>query len=118
MNHEEYERQMIDCVNHNAEETNKRFDISGSKNKATTKLISIFNKNDKRILARGFRRTILALLTATMFALSVFCLVVAATAQGYLAVVLFFAALIAMGFAFILLYAQGITHAESQGDSK
>ena len=115
------EKEMIDIVNRNAEEKNKQFDISGTQKKPATRLVSLFNKNDKRILARGVRRTILALVTAMMFAMSVFCLVEVATARGYLAVFLFFAAIVTMALAFVLLYAQGIlqkTTQESKGESK
>ena len=112
MDYEAYERQMIDGVNHNAEKKSKQFNIGGPENKVSTKMISLFNKNDKRILVRGLKRTLLALLTAMMFALSVCCFVAVATTPGYLAVILFFAALMTMGCAFVLLYAQGIIHKE------
>ena len=76
------------------------------------------DKNDARIVRRGFKRTLLALLTATMFAISVLGFVAVATAPGYLAVILFLGSIIAMVCAFVLLYAQGITYVESKGDGK
>ena len=121
MDHEEYERQMIDMVNQNAEEKSNLSNINSFENKATKKMFSLLNRNDKRILVLGLRRTLLALLTTIVFAISVCCFIAVAMAQGYLAVVLFFAALMTMGFAFVLLYAQGILHKipqESKGEIK
>lgn len=80
------------------------------------------NKTDLDILKRGLKRTGLALITEIVFALAVFDLAVTAVAPGYLAVLLFLAAIMLVGATIVLLYAQGVTarweHTESQGDSK
>jgi hypothetical protein len=121
MDHEAFEKEMIDGVNHNCEEKRKQHNISYPETKVSKKMVSLLNKNDKRILVMGIKRTLLALLTAAMFALSVICFVAVATTPGYLAVALFFMGLVTMGCAFVLLYAQGIinkTHYESGGEIK
>ncbi len=109
MEHDAYENQMIDLVNRNAKEKK-----SGLYETTTTVKKRIFTKTDVSTLRRGLRRTLLALLTALIFALSIFCFITVATETGYLAVFLFLAAIVFMGFAFILLYAQGILHTMSQ----
>jgi energy-converting hydrogenase Eha subunit C len=53
-----------------------------------------------------------------MFAIAVIGLITVAKAPGYLAVVLFFASVLALIASFILLYAQGIIRVESKGESK
>ena len=76
------------------------------------------NKIDGKILARGLKRMVLALITAFLFGLSVYAFILTATATGYWAVVLFLSAIALLGGSFIFMYAQGITGTESQGDSK
>ena len=76
------------------------------------------NKNDARVVVTGLKRTLLALLTAVVFALSVCSFIGVASAPGYFAVVLFFIAIIELVASFILLYAQGIIRVESKGESK
>ena len=111
MDHEAYEKQMIDTINRNAEEKSKKVEVCTSNSKVITTA-------DKTTLKRGLKRTILALLTAIMFGFSVTGFITVATAPGYLAVLLFIGSLAALGGAFILLYAQGIVNAESKGDHK
>ena len=113
MDHEAYENQMIDGVNRNAEEKSKHVETGSSEHKATAKVIPLFTKRDSRILGIGFRRTILALLTAVAFAISVIGFIATAKAIGYFAVAYFFGSLMALGGAFILLYAQGLIGVES-----
>jgi hypothetical protein len=111
MDHEAYERQMIDAVNRNADEKSMRVDTGSPKSTVTTK------KNDAT-LKRGFKRTLLALLTAATFAISVFGFVAVASVPGYLAVLLFLTSSLGLGISFTLLYAQGITHVESKVNDK
>lgn len=112
MDHEEYENQMIDGVNRHAEER------AGTYESATVAKKRVFTKTDARALRQGLKRTVLALFTAVLFALSVYGFIAVATVTGYWAVGLFLSAIVVMGSAFILLYAQGITHVESKGDKK
>ena len=110
MDHESYENEMMDAVNRHGESADQKIiDASSS---------PVVNKNDVRVVARGLRRTLIALLTAAKFALAVIGFITVAKAPGYLAVLLFFASILALGCSFILLYAQGIIHVESQGESK
>lgn len=79
------------------------------------------NKNDMSILKRGLRRTVLALVTEIVFALTVFDLVLTARAPGYLAVILFLASILLAGATVVLLYAQGLqdgVHIESVVDGE
>ena len=79
------------------------------------------NKNDMSILKRGLRRTVLALVTEIVFALTVFDLVLTARAPGYLAVLLFLASILLAGATVVLLYAQGLqdgVHIESVVDGE
>ena len=79
------------------------------------------NKHDLRILKRGLRRTVLALVTEIVFALTVFDLVLTARAPGYLAVLLFLASILLAGATVVLLYAQGLqdgVHIESVVDGE
>ncbi len=111
MNHEAYEKQMINTVNRNAEEKTK------APESTTPVENAVFTKTDASTLKRGFKRTLLALLTAVMFAFSVFSFIAVASASGYLAVVLFIAGLVATFCGILFLYAQGIADVESNGDS-
>ena len=77
-----------------------------------------WNDRDTKTLAFGLKRTVLALLTAAMFALSVLGFIKVASATGYIAVLVFFGSVIALLTSFVLLYAQGVTGAESKGESK
>lgn len=76
------------------------------------------NKIDKKILKTGLKRVAIALLTAFLFAMSVLAFIVTATATGYWAVILFISGIVLMLWAFVFLYAQGITANESQGENK
>lgn len=111
MDHEAYENEMIDAVNRNAEAKSNQLNTGTPNGKVIT-------KRDKTTLKRGFKRTLLALLTAVMFAISVFGFIATATAQGYLAVAVFITSIAMLGCGFIFLYAQGIGYTESQGESK
>ncbi len=102
MDHNAYEKEMIDGVNRNADERVQYADAHKS--------------TDAKTLWRGFKRMLLAIITATMFALSVYCFIATATVTGYWAVALFLSAIVLMFFAFTLLYAQGITYTEGEGD--
>ena len=77
------------------------------------------NKTDFSILKRGCKRMIFALITAALFALSVWGFIKTATSYGYIAVGLFLASVILLGLAFLFLYAQGIIrgkYEESKGE--
>ncbi len=115
MDHEAYENEMIDRVNRHADEKDLYADAFEST--VTTKK-SMFAKTDVKTLKLGLKRTMLAVFTAVLFALALFCFVLVATARGYWAVILFFAALVFMVGGYIFLYAQGITQVGSKGDNK
>ena len=108
MDHEAYENEMIDAINRHGEEA---VDESVKLNKVVT-------KNDAIVVIRGLKRTLFALLTIALFAISALGFITVASVQGYMAVVLFFASILGLVFAFVLLYAQGIVHIESRGESK
>ena len=79
------------------------------------------SKSDVKTFKRGLKRMALAVVTAALFATSVFCFIKVATTVGYLAILLFFLAIVAMGMSLLLLYAQGIISGpdtESKGDGK
>ena len=79
------------------------------------------SKTDITTIKRGLRRVTTALVTAVIFMLALFGFVVVALIPGYLAVLLFLVSVVALGIAFILLYAQGIgpkTYTESKGGKK
>ena len=111
MDHEAYENEMMDVINRHGED-------AAAKEETKAKWSMVMNKNDARVVARGLKRTLLALLTAAMFAIAVIGLIAVANAPGYLAVILFFTSILALGGSFILLYAQGIIRVESKGESK
>lgn len=104
MNHEEFEKEMIDGVNRNAEEKSMCCE-----NAVTTEQ-SLFTKTDVTILTLGLKRMVIALFTAVLFAISVCGFIVTALARGYLAVLLFFASVLALVCSIVFLYAQGIPH--------
>jgi hypothetical protein len=110
MDHDVYESHMIDTVNrHSGEPVNEPVEVKRS---------LVMNKNDARTLVVGLKRTLLALVTATILAISVIGFIAVAKATGYIAVLLFFASILGLLGAYILLYAQGITCIESRGESK
>ena len=111
MDHEAYENQMIDGVNRNAEEKSKQVEIGSSEHLA--KVIPLFTKKDSRVLSRGFKCAILALITAASFVFSVAGFITTAMVPGYLAVALFIVSLLMLGCAVILLYALGLICRES-----
>lgn len=79
------------------------------------------SKSDVKTLRRGLKRMVFALATAALFALSVWAFIGTATAPGYVAVLLFLAAILWLGMALILLYSMGITRRtrmESKGERK
>lgn len=113
MDHEVYENEMIDAINRHGE--------TAANEAVKLKRDPILNKDDARAVTRGLKRTLLALLTAALFAIAVLGFIVVAKVHGYLAVVIFFASVLALICSFILLYAQGITlkgTEERQGESK
>lgn len=116
MDHEAYEKQMIESVNRNAEEASKPLDVGTSE-----KVNSVVGKRDTSILKRGLKRTLLALVTVGLFAISACGFFKTATTPGYLAVLLFLLSVFEMMAAVTLLYTQGITntmHTESKGETK
>lgn len=114
MDHEAYENEMINSVNRHAEANDWHTTFAST----VPAKKSVFTKTDVRALKQGLKRTLLALLTAALFAIAVLGFIAVATAPGYLAVVLFLASIVATGCAFILVYAQGIIYVGSKGDSK
>lgn len=110
MDHEAYENEMIDTIN--------RHGVEAAKGETKAKWSMVMNKNDARVLTRGLKRTLLALLTAAMLAIAVTGLITVAKAQGYLAVALFLASVLALIASLILLYSQGIIRVESKGENK
>ena len=97
MDHEAYERNMFDSINQHAAEAKEPTTFSAKKALG-------------RIVVRGLKRTVLALLTVGMFALAVISLITVAKAPGYMAVLLFFLAILELLCTYILLYAQGIVN--------
>ena len=79
------------------------------------------SKSDIRAFQIGFKRTLFALLTAVFFALGVGFLILTAIAPGYLAVLTFFVAVMAMFASAFCVYCQGLRRkptCESQGEVK
>ena len=97
MDHEAYERHMIDTVNRHAE---------AAPEPVVTK------RRDARIIASGLKRTVLALLTMVMLTIAVIGYISVASVHGYWAVLVFFSSTLALFGSFIFLYAQGITRKE------
>lgn len=115
MDHEAFEKEMIDTVNrHSGEWDQLTFDSEFAEVPKAPKTKSA----DMKTLGRGLKRTLLALITALWFAVSVCCFIMVATAEGYWAVLVFFAALVFLMFGLIFLYAQGIIDGESRGVEK
>lgn len=111
MDHEAYENEMIDAINRHGEEAVDESVKLSNRNRVVT-------KNDAIVVIRGLKRTLFALLTIALFAISAIGFITVASVQGYMAVVLFFASILGIVFAFVLLYAQGVVHIESRGESK
>ena len=109
MDHEEYESKMIDTVNHHSGEWDQlTFDSEFTEAHKSHK-VKIITKEDVSTLATGLKRILVALFTAFLFGLSVSAFILTATAHGYWAVILFIAAIVLMVWAFIFLYAQGVS---------
>ncbi len=107
MDHDAYENHMIETINQHGEKT-------------TTETVKtkFMNKDDVRVVTMGLKRTLLALLTAAMLAGAVMGFIAVTKVSGYMAVLVFFASVLALIGSFIFLCAQGITRAESRGESK
>ena len=113
MNHDVYENQMIDSINRHAEEQSQ-YTGAPAKNR-------LVNKKNARTLGRGISRMLFALLTAVLFAISVYGFIVVASVTGYWAVLLFNVSIVNLFWACVLVYTQGRarkTDTESQGDDK
>ena len=79
------------------------------------------NKADFSILKRGCKRMVFALVTAALFALSIWGFIKTATSPGYAAVGLFISSVISLSVAILFLYVQGIIrgkYSESKGEIK
>lgn len=111
MDHEAYETQMFDTINHHSGDKD-------GKPKVKIPKVAIVTKKDTSALKMGLKRMAIALFTAALFASSVFSFIFTATATGYWAVVLFLAAIVQLVWAVIFLYAQGITREESKGEKR
>lgn len=103
MDHETYENEMMAVVNRHGEVATEE-----SSKTAKAKWSSVINKNDTKVVVTGLKRTLLAFATLAMLAVAVFGFITVAKAQGYIAVVIFFASIIALIASYTLLYAQGI----------
>lgn len=108
MDHEAFEKEMIDHINRKTEEKSKPA-------KAKPK---VFTKKDGEALKMGFVRTMFSLFTTAVFAVAVMGFIAVGVTPGYLAVFLFIASLATAVSGVILLYAQGILGDESRGESK
>ena len=86
--------------------------------KAPGEWSQVMDEKDAKTFAMGVKRTLLGLLTAALFAVSVIGFIKVATAAGYLAVVLFFGSILALVGSIVLLYAQGLASETSKGDDK
>ena len=115
MNHEAYEKEMIDTVNRHSAEWDQ---LTFADEFPDTKKGSKHKGEDARTLRRGLKRMAIAILTAIVFLLTVFTYIAVATATGYAAVLLFFLGVVLTVVTYILLYAQGVTQVESKGGSK
>ena len=113
MDHEAYETQMFEAVNQHGEDA-AEIAAKVTQNK-------VVNRADARAVVIGLKRTFIALVTAALFALSVYSFIKVASAPGYCAVGLFFLAIIELVASFLLLYAQGLAPKltkESKGENK
>lgn len=113
MNHEAYENQMLDGVNRHAEEKTQH--TGTAKTPVAKRLLT---KADAQALKQGLKRVLFALITAATFALAVFCFIAVTWSRGYWAVALFLGASFLTIWTITLVYAQGITVNERQGDGK
>ena len=107
---DKYEQEMIDAVNRHAEEQSRYTCTQDTPSKA---------KANAKTLGRGLTRMLFAILTAVMFAISVYGFIVVASLTGYWAVLLFHVSVVNLFWAFFLLYTQGLTrktNTEGQGD--
>ena len=107
---DKYEQEMIETVNRHAEEQSRYTCTQDTPSKA---------KANAKNLGRGFVRMMFAVLTAVMFAISVYGFIVVASVTGYWAVLMFTVSVANLFWAFVLLYTQGRTrktNAEGQGD--
>lgn len=105
MDHVKYETEMIEEVNRKSEEHSDNphiFDIPVIDRPVT-------KEKDIRVLLRGIKRTVIALLTALSIATSVYGFISVAKATGYIAIAIFMASIFLLLASGILLYAQGIT---------
>ena len=109
MEHDAFEKEMFDTVSRHGKAADKKIPIEATR---------VVDKNDGRVVIRGLKRTLLALLTAVTFAASGLGFIVTAKVPGYLAVLLFFVSILALVASFVLLYSQGIISVESKGESK
>lgn len=108
---DKYEQEMIDTVNRHAEEQSRY---------ACTQETPSKTKANAKTLGRGLVRMLFAVLTAVLFAISVYDFIVVASMTGYWAVLLFNVSIVNLFWAFVLLYAQGKARkaTEDRGDSK
>lgn len=104
MDHEAFEKEMIDHVNRNAEEKHPKEPV--------------ITKTDKHAITRGLKHVLLSLITVAMFAASVSGFYVTAIVPGYLAVAAFIASIAASVATVILLYAHGSACMRGKGDAK
>lgn len=100
MDHDVYENHMIETINQHGEKT--------AKEKFAENCSQVMNEIDTKVVVTGLKRTLLAFATLATLAASVFGFITVAKAQGYMAVVFFFASIIALLVSYTLLYAQGI----------
>ena len=101
MDHEAFEKEMIDSINRNAE--------------SKTKLVT---KADKAMLKAGFGCVLVSLFTAGLAFLAVWCLIQMVKAPGYMAVLLFLASIFVGIVSLSLLYALGIAVTKATGEVK
>lgn len=109
MDHEAYENEMIDTVNRHSGNWDRVTSDGEFPENVNHHKVKVFWKKDASTLKTGLKRMVVALFTAFLFGLSIFAFIATATATGYWAVVLFLAAIVLMVWAFIFLYAQGIS---------
>ena len=79
------------------------------------------SKQDAAIIKRGLKRIMLALATTIAFVAALWGFYLVAVTDGYVAVATFIVSMLTLFFAFVLLYAQGMTRksrAKGQGDGK
>lgn len=101
MDHNAYEEQMIDMVNHHADEVAKSQPKVTTQAQSSTKAMAI-------TFWRGIKTLVLALITVAIFALTANSFLMVSAKTGWWAVVAFLGGIVLLFFAASFLYALGL----------